>query len=468
MWAVCFLFSQTLTAQADAQTFEETVRAARLGSPTAQMGQEDLTMARHRVGQSVARLMPQVSLSDTFTYRENNPEKYTFSIQDYIDCDEEQSILCLPFAITDGQITLPGNAYSNILSLSGGLPISSSSITGLLQQRLASEMTHIQVDSQDERLVIDLVSEYAELQYTVGSLIMYEESLSLATETLRAVEGQHAIGEATLLDLDRAQLEVDEAARSIAQIERALPGTLERLDLLSGGLPEGTIRVCPFSENIDTGDPLSLESANRLAAAETDLRMDKLRRTSARLGTLPTLTVVGGLSYSGNGADMTELNESFMYDNWYVGGNLSMTLFDGFGSHHARRGAVASTRKSTIDVENTRRSMQLDDQELALKLKDTAEDMVLSARAVSLQEREVAATRSTYFDSGDTTFDVYTRSRSLLEQLRLQHLLLQRQQVQLTAQRWVAAGQVEPLLDQLYARERSHAAAVTCRVVSSP
>ena len=57
MWAACFLLSQTLTAQADSQTFEDTVRAARLDSPTAQMGREDLTMARHRVGQSAARLM---------------------------------------------------------------------------------------------------------------------------------------------------------------------------------------------------------------------------------------------------------------------------------------------------------------------------------------------------------------------------------------------------------------------------
>ena len=120
---------------------------------------------------------------------------------------------------------------------------------------------------------------------------------------------------------------------------------------------------------------MSLESATRLESAELELRLDRLDRTSARLAVLPTLTVVSGLSYSGNGIDMAELSESFLFDSWSVGGNLSVTLFDGFGSYHARRSAAASLQKTEIDVENTRRSLLLDDQELALRLTELAEDL---------------------------------------------------------------------------------------------
>lgn len=465
MWAVSFLLTAVQTARAE-PSFEDTVRRARASSLTAQMGEEDLTMARHRMGQSVARLMPQISASDMHTYRYNNPDKYTFSLDSEVDCDEEFSVLCLPFAITDGQITLPDNSLSNIFSLSGALPVSSTSITGVLQQRLLGQMTHIQVGAQDERLVLDLVSQYAELQYTVGALVMYEESLALSEETLQAVQGKLRAGTATDLDLAQAELDVDEAALAIAQIERALPTAMERLELLSGQPAAAGVRVCPFAEDVDTGTALDLEAATTLAQAETELRLDRLGRTSARLGALPTLTVMGGLSYSGNGADLDELTESFIFDNWYVGGSLSMTLFDGFGSHHSRREAAASLRKTELDVENTRRDLTLDDQELALELTELAEDLQLSSRALDLQAREVDAQRALYFESGETSFDLYTQSRSLLEQQRLQHLALQRQQLQLTAQRWVTAGQVEALLGQLFAREDAHAAAASCRAIS--
>lgn len=466
MWAAIALSTTVLSARA-APSFEDTVRSARTSSPTAQMGEEDLTMARHRVGQSVARLMPQISASDTQTYRYNNPDKYTFGPDGEAECDPEQGQLCLPLAITDGQITLPENTLSNILSVSGALPVSSGAITGVMQQRLAQQKTQIQVESQEEFLVLDLVNQYAELQYAVGALRMYEESLALAEETLRVVQGKHSAGEATALDLDQAGLDVDEAALAIAQIDRSMPTTLARLSLLSGEDLSPGVQICPFSDNIDTGGSIDLESSTRLTSAALDVRIDRLDRTSARLDVLPTFTVVGGLSYSGNGANMDELFESFIFDNWYVGGNLSLTLFDGFSNRHSRRSAAASLRKTTIDAEQTRRSVELDDQELVLALRDLAESLALSERMLSLQDREVIASRAKYFESGDTTFEAYTRSRSTLEQLRLQHLALQRQQLQVTAQRWVSAGQVDALLDQLYALERAHAGAERCRVVSS-
>ncbi|MEL6342993.1 MAG: TolC family protein [Myxococcota bacterium] len=468
MWTVGFLMTFSTSASAQS-SFEEIVRDARTDSPTAQMSAADLDIARHRKGRSVARLMPQINLSDTQTYRVNNPDRYSFGSDEEPDCeDDPTNIFCLPLAITDGQITLPENTLSNILSLSGTLPISSGSITNVMQQNLSKQKTQVQVDAQDERLVQDLINQYAELQYSVGALIMYEESLMLAEETLRAVEGRRDAGEATALDVDQAQLDVDQAALSIAQIERSLPNTLDQLALTSGRPAEQDVRVCPFSDNIDTGgESLDLARATSLESVELDLRMDTLDRTSARLDILPTLTFIGSLSYSGNGEDFQSLSDSFIYDNWYVGANLSMTLFDGLNRHHVRREAVASLEKTEIEVETERRSLALEDQKMALDLRDVAEDLDLSARAVSLQEREVTASRSLYFDGGATTFDMYTQSRSMLEQFRLQYLGLQRQQLQLTAQRWIKAGQGDALLETLFARERAHAAAIQCRTVSS-
>ncbi|MEM6930793.1 MAG: hypothetical protein AAF602_27915, partial [Myxococcota bacterium] len=133
------MWTTLLTSLAAGATFEDHVRAARTDGPVAQMGDQDLTIARHRVGQSVSRLLPQISASETQTWRFNNPERYTFSFGSEEDCDDQTSPFCLPVAIGNGQISLPENTLANSLGLTGVVPISSAAITGVVQQRLAQQ-----------------------------------------------------------------------------------------------------------------------------------------------------------------------------------------------------------------------------------------------------------------------------------------------------------------------------------------
>ena len=465
MISALLLLSLPATA---APGFEDTIQSARAVSPTAQMGEEDRIMARHRFAQSVARLFPAVSVSDNYTYRYSNPDLYSFGDDGSSEsCDPDVDGFCLPFTVIDGQITLPDNSHSNSFTLSGTLPVSATSITSVMQQKSSQELTELQVLSQEEQLVQQTVGLYGDLQYTVGALVMYEESLALARETLTAVEGEHAVGEATDLDRDQARLDVDDAALTITQIRRALPLMMADLALVSG-LDDGEdLSVCPFPGDVDTGEALDISGATSLANAQVQLDMDQLDRTSSRLALLPSLTLMGGLSWSGSGGNPGEVSDNFLFNYWYVSGNLSMTLFDGFAGYHGRREASSSLRKTQIDVDYDRLTLDLDDRALALDLMDLSEDIALTERSIALQEREVEASRALYFDGGQTSFDMYVQSRSLLEQLELQLLSLLRQQQQLTTSRWTSAGQLDVLLRQLYDIEHANAAAGRCRDLSS-
>ena len=96
MWTFAFV---PLATPSLAQTFEDAVRVAREQGPTARMGEEDLRIARARKGQSISRLLPQISAADRLTYRSNNPDRS--------DCDPNTAT-CFPIAIgDDGQVTLP-------------------------------------------------------------------------------------------------------------------------------------------------------------------------------------------------------------------------------------------------------------------------------------------------------------------------------------------------------------------------
>jgi outer membrane protein TolC len=447
---------------AAAPGFEDTVRGARAVSPTAQMSAEDLIMARHRFAQAVARALPAVSISDSYTYRYNNPDR--FSSGEDSGCDPEVEPLCQIFTIVDGTLTLPDNSQSNTLSLSGSLPISSVVYTSAIQQRKAQQQTEVQVRSKEEQLIQQVVALFGDLQYTVAALEMYEASLALARETLEAVAGQQAVGESTELELAQAQLDVDDAALTITQIERALPLMLEEVALVSGRDPAAGATVCPLPGALRADDPLSIDEATSLASAALQVEMDRLDRTSARLDLLPSLTLLGGLSWSGSGADLSEVQEAFIFNYWYVGGSLSMTLFDGLGGYHSRREAASGLRQSELDADYERETLSLDDRQSALDLLSLSEDIALAERSVALQAREVEAARALYLQGGQP-FERYTQARDLYEQLQLQVLSLRRQQQQQAVARWVAAGQIDALLGRLYDIERGYLAADRCRAL---
>lgn len=288
----------------------------------------------------------------------------------------------------------------------------------------------------------------------------------MANETLGVVRGRFDAGEATALEVDQATIDVDEASLAVTQIERALPAGLDRLDLLGSPVDQGLL-VCPFGAPLDPDTELDLAAATRIAAAETELKLDRVRRTQGQLDVLPTLTVVGGATWTANGETFTDLEESFLFDNWYVGATLSMSLFEGGARHFSNREAAAAVRKREVELILERDTIALDDRDLRHALQDLAREVDLAVRQLDVQRREVEAARAKFFEGGDTSFDRYTQARRRLEQLQVNHLALLRQQQQLTAQRWVHAGHADALLNHLYAHERTQDREA-CRTVVQP
>ena len=443
----------------EATTLEESIEFALRQSPTAQMGEEDLAMARHRMGTSVSRLLPSLSLSERQTYRYNNPEKYNYSFHyGGGECVPTPETPCLPYVVVDGQLMVPEAVMSNSLSLSMVQPVAASSVVGVLQQQQGKNLTVLKVRGDSEQLVGQLVNSYTELQYQAALQDILEGSLALAQEMAHAVQGMHAVGESTDLDVDKALLDVDEAQTNLDQLHRALPLYIEEHALLSGLDKDEPIRVCPFLRDPDRGEDLQVEEATKLEMLRTQVKVDRLNRTSSQLSLLPTLYLMGGMTYSGAGEDLDTVRASFYtYDSWYVGGMVSVSLFEGMGRYHSYRSAVSSLRKSRLELETEQSQLDLDDRQMALKLADLAEDEALARRSVDLAERNVVAVRSVYLDGGQTNFESYTQARKNVEYQQQHRLLLQRQQVQTMTMRWLNAGYADALLGRLYLEERQHA-----------
>lgn len=448
-------------------TLEAVIDTARRDSPTVQMSADDLTIADHTVGMVTSTLLPRISASSRDTYRYSNPEKYTFDYSyDGSECVPTEEDPCIPFVVIEGQVVIPNESWSRSRSLSGSQTLSVDPVMDLLEQRQRRVSTTIQVRSEEESLIFELIGAYTDLQYQRGQEALYTENILLAEEMEAAVTGQHAAGEATDLDLDAARLDTASARLDLLQLNRTIPLSLADMAHTAGIDTLASLSVCDFGEPLDDGSAIDLTNAVTLARLESTLAQESLGRKAGRLDLVPDLSLNGGLTWAGSGELYGELTDATTFDNWYVGASLSTTLFDGGASYHQRRSDAASLHRAQLDLARGQEALKLDDAQLAQALTELQEEAVLLDASVVLAERNVVATRSRYLDGGQVPLDAYTQARASLEQLQLQRLALAAERQELTALRWINAGLTEDLLEALFAADRRSAASDRCHPLS--
>jgi len=447
-------------------SLEVVIDTARSASPTAQMGADDLAIADHSIGMVVSTLLPRISASSRDTYRYSSPDKYTFDYSyDGTECDPSGEDPCIPFIVVEGQVVLPYESWSRSRSLSGSQTLSVDPVMDLLQQRQRRVSTEIQVRSEEESLIFELISAYTDLQYQRGLRDITLESIALAEEMEAAIAGQHAVGEVTDLDLDSARQDTAEARLDLLQLDRAIPLSLADMAQLSGAGALASMAVCDFGAPLDVGGDMDVTGATSTARLQSTHDLEALGKQAGWLELVPDLSLSAGVTSTGSGETYDALSDDTAFDSWYVGLSLSTTLFDGGAGYHQRRSNAVSLHRAQVDLASGQESLELDDRELAQSLLEMSEEAEMIAVSIALSERNVVATAARYLDGGQVPLQAYTQARSSHEQLLQQRLAIQAEQQILTAVRWISAGHTDALLDGLFDTEGDLAAAGRCRTL---
>lgn len=440
------------------------IEQARTVGPDMALARGDVEVARQHVGSAASFHLPRLSVSERQTYRYNNPERYTYSYEEEVGgaCVDPSGSTCLPVVVIDGVVTAPENRLSSALSFTGVQPvIAPREVVAIRQAQAAVDLTEVKVKSTEERLVLDLLSAYFDLQASAAQREVYDRSLALEQELLANVERKVQTGQATELDLKRARLDVVQAESRIRQLDREVRLGVSGLALQSGLSEDVSLRVCAQEATFPADGPLDLSGATRLRFLEEQAQMDRLGLSAARTALIPTLSVVGGLTFTGNGESMEAVVESFMFDSWYVGGNLSLSLFEGLGRYHSNTTARLELEQGQRKLDVERLDLNQDDLEAAARLSALAEDLALLDQAITLSEAAVEATRARYL-AGTATFEMWTFSRQALEDQRLRRVATLKQQWQLTAYRWINAGHMDELMERISSGEAEAAGRGAC------
>lgn len=451
------------------RSIPEVIQAARDSAPAMDIAETDLEAAEHAVGSALSLNLPRLSVSDRQTYRFNNPEKYTYSynVEQGGACLNDAESACLPVVVIDGVVTLPDSKWSNAVSVSGIQPlIAPRQIVAVKQAQGRVELARIKIKGAEEQLVMDLLSSWFQLQAAEGQREVYQRTLALDQELEANLVVRVDTGQSTQLDLERARLDVEEGKVRLRQLDESEALGAEELAFTAGAPLSEALRVCPAEPAEDPARALSLEGSTRLMAMEQQVEMDRLSLVAARTALIPTLNAVGGATWTGGGTSMEAVVESFMFDHWFVGGQLSVSLFEGMGRYHSNKTAQLGVESSRAKLEQERQEAALTDRQWSQQLAAISEDLALLDRSIILSEANVVAIKSRYL-AGTATFEMWTFARQSLESLRLRRVASLSQQWQLVAARWISAGRVDELLSWVASVDADIAARSACRPITA-
>lgn len=451
----------------EAVPIAEVISSTRTSSPAVVTAKMDVEISALQARQALSLQLPHVSLSDRQTYRYNNPEAYTYDYYgDSSSCVPTADEPCPPpYVVVEGQVQAPEDLLSNALSLSVFQPlIAPRQVVAIMQSRERAETSAISVEGKEQQAVLDVVNAYFQMQALLSQKKVELAQLALSKEVEVATRGALKTGQTTQLDADRAQLDREMVEQKLRQLDEEMSLAASELARISGTHIDSPLRVCQQSPLAGGNKALALDNSTRVLMSAQQVEMERLGLAAARTSLLPTLNLMGGVTWSGAGQDMTEQFVTFQYDHWFVGANLSLSLFDGLSRYHGSESARLEYDQAQRKLDDDRQQVKAQDQRAAQQLGWLDEQLRLLDRSITLSEAQVGAMKARFL-AGTATWEMYTQARQLLEMQYLQRVALIQQEWQIAALRWIGAGQMEPLISLVTFTDDRRSDEGACQVV---
>jgi multidrug efflux system outer membrane protein len=282
-------------------------------------------------------------------------------------------------------------------------------------QLLATEYAH-------QALSISLVASVADSYMLLSDLDQQMEiarrTLATRADSLRIMRARFDKGTVPLLDVNQAEIELEEANASIATAERAVAQTEHALSVLVGRNPGTIVRGDTLSQQslppaIPSGLPSELlKQRPDIRAAEQQLMAQTALIGVSEAARWPSLQLTGALGFeSGDLSTITDSDADF----WNIGANFLAPVFN------------AGRNKNRVEAEKARTEQAL---QTYLKTIQQAlrevEDALVAVRTFraenAARERQVEAARSAArlsrarYDGGVTSYlEVLDTERSLFQ-----------------------------------------------------
>lgn len=233
--------------------------------------------------------------------------------------------------------------------------------TGLKAAKTTREFYRINQQLTKEQIIEAVAKSYYQYFITVQKFETINQTLENTEKIQNTIQGLFENGLARKVDLDRIKVTLVNLKSSKKQLENAVQLQENALKFLIGMkintpivLEEKTITVRPISQQVP-----NVEELTQYQLLKSQKQLLVYNKESYKSGYYPTLSLVANYSYQGLG-DQFPLSSAkpadgvFWTDYASVGLNLSIPIFNGFGTRAKVRQAQNQLEMVAVDMEETK------------------------------------------------------------------------------------------------------------------
>lgn len=349
-----FVFAMSANAQVKTLTLKDAITYALENKADAKKAKLEIENSEYKIQEIRSRALPQISANGSLTY---NPILQTNVLDGAMFGQPGESI-----QVAFGQKWTSGAG----ISLNQAL-FDQSVFTGLRAAKSTREFYQINNQLTEEQVIERVANNYYSVYVQRERLILLDSNYVNTTKVRDIVKGQFDNGLAKRIDLDRIIVKMSNIDTDRQQIKNQIELQENALKFYMG-MPIETQIVIPQTEFEVT--PIALTEAPNTANRTEYLLLKKqeelleFQKTAIKAEYYPTLSLVAGYNYLGQGPEMPLFAKPkdgvYWSDYSAVGLNLRVPIFTGFGTRARVRQADVNIRSLQEDIKDTQLGLDLD------------------------------------------------------------------------------------------------------------
>lgn len=241
-------------------------------------------------------------------------------------------------------------------------------------------------------------------------------SLQSALSTLDLNKRRAALGASSMLDVLRAEQEVERARLQVVNADQAMLQTRDALGLALGSsepwgvTPDIRLDTLAQEARATCKQVTKIEQRPDLLAAESNVNLVARQEGSVDWSFWPTVAATSDLTYTGAEDPTNRLHFS-----WRIGAVLNWTLYDGGLRYGQKDEAVANLRVAREQRNDTRLSAEVEVSRTVRDVKIAEQSLAVSTRAREISAETARLAKIAYLNGSGTSFDLVDNARLLRE-----------------------------------------------------
>lgn len=371
---ICSVASIWLGAQQKSLSLKEAINHALENKSEAEKAALEIKKTDYKIKEVRASALPNVSISGGLTY---NPLLQEVIFPSFANPNENMKI----------SLGQPWN--SNVNATLTQVLFNQSVFTGLKAARSTKEFYILNKELTDEQIIEKVAKAYFQVYQTQQKLNNLESNLALTEKTLKVIQGQFEAGLARKIDLDRANVSLNNLKSAQQQLSNAVQIAQNALKFMVGlpmdtqiQLPEDTFAPSILALN----EQANLNKRTEVQVVEKQIELLEWQKKANEAEYYPSAALVANYGWLGQGKKMPwwhgEKDKVYWSDLASVGLNVKIPIFSGFS-------IKSKIKQSEIDILSAKAGLK--DTKLALEMayKNAVEQMKNTSISIEVQQENV-------------------------------------------------------------------------------